>query len=537
MKSRRLLPGVDAFVFAILVVALASAQPIPAAQKPQVKFAPAVAYDSGGPVATSVAVADLNGDGKLDLVVANYCQSLNQYGNCFNIGEVAVLLGNGDGTFQPAVTYSTGAYNANSVAVRDVNGDGIPDVVVGNQCATPDTYGCQNEPGAVSVLLGNGDGTFQPAVLYGSAGYCGYSVALGDLRGDGKVDIAMANAYQVDSYDGSVSVLLGNGDGTFQPAVLYAEAGAVGTSVAIRDMNGDGIPDLIGANFSHNQSADGAVGLMLGNGDGTFQPDVLYDSGGQGAYSVALADLRGDGILDVVVANRVPGGAVDVLLGNGDGTFQSAVTYLAKGWGPDSPLGLEVDSLAIADVNGDGIPDLVVVEWCQRFHGEACIEAGPVSVMLGNGDGTFQKPVVYSSGGYFGSAIAIADVNGDGRPDLVITNEEASEGDYNNGSVAVLLNTTSYTTKTALTSSPNPAQVNQTVAFTATITSNPPAPNGEVVTFYNGKTELGTGATANGVASLTTSFSKAGKYTIKSTYPGDAFRKASHGTVKQVVNP
>ena len=119
----------------------------------------------------------------------------------------------------------------------------------------------------------------------------------------------------------------------------------------------------------------------------------------------------------------------------------------------------------------------------------------------------------------------------------MVTNEEASEGDYNNGSVAVLLNTTSYTTKTALTSSPNPAQVNQTVAFTATITSNPPAPNGEVVTFYNGKTELGTGATTNGVATLNTSFSKAKTYTIKATYPGDPFRKPSKGTVKQVVNP
>src|SRR5208337_3511847 len=134
----------------------------------------------------------------------------------------------------------------------------------------------------------------------------------------------------------------------------------------------------------------------------------------------------------------------------------------------------------------------------------------------------------------------IGDVNGDGRPDLVVSNYcqgiqyglcEAP------GTAAVLLNETTYTTKTALASSPNPSQVHQTATFTATITSTPAVPNGEVVTFYNGKTELGTGATANEVASLTASFSKAKTYTIKASYPGDAFRKASSGTVKQVVSP
>ena len=101
----------------------------------------------------------------------------------------------------------------------------------------------------------------------------------------------------------------------------------------------------------------------------------------------------------------------------------------------------------------------------------------------------------------------------------------------------VFLNETSYTTKTALTSSPNPSHVNQSVTFTATIASTPPVPNGELVTFYNGKTNLGTGQTTNGVATLTTSFSKAGNYTIKASYPGDPFRKKSSATVKQVVNP
>jgi hypothetical protein len=331
----------------------------------------------------------------------------------------------------------------------------------------------------------------------------------------------------------SVAVLIGNGDGTFQPAVAYSTGGEQTNSVAIGDVNGDGIPDLIVANFQQSQSAEGEVAVLLGNGDGTFQPAVTYDAGGEYSYSVALGDLRGDGILDVVVANSVPGGAVDVLLGNGDGTFQPAVPYLGHGLTPGGASG----SLAIGDVNGDGILDLAVVEFCPKFHDEVCVGTGQVNVMLGNGDGTFQKTVVYSSGGYYGSAIAIADVNGDGRPDLLVSNEFLNQDNYNDGSAAVLLNETTYTTKTALTSSRNPSQVNQTVTFTATITSNPAVPNGEFVTFYNGKANLGTGATANGVASLSTSFSTAKTYTIKASYPGDAFRKASSGTVKQVVNP
>ena len=124
-------------------------------------------------------------------------------------------------------------------------------------------------------------------------------------------------------------------------------------------------------------------------------------------------------------------------------------------------------------------------------------------------------------------------MNGDGRPDLLVANSQVAPYD-SEGSIAVLLNETYYASKTALTSSPNPSQVNQSVAFTATITPTPP--NGEVVTFYSGKTVLGTGATTSGMATLTTSFSKGGTYTIKAAYPGDPFRKKSSGTVREIVN-
>ena len=510
-------------------------------QVPRAKFAPAASYNPG-PGPFSVAVADLRRNGKLDLVVADFCETVNQSGNCTTgEGGISVLLGNDDGTFQPAVMYGTGAYSAWSIAVGDVNGDGIPDLVVSDWCRYED---CSPANGAVSVLLGNGDGTFQPPVLYGSGGYDAYSVALADLRNNGQVDIVVTNTYYDKTFfHGGVSVLLGNGDGTFQAAVGYDSGGRIATSVAVGDVSGDGIPDLVVANYYRGDS-DGEMAVLLGRGDGTFQPAVLYDSGGEFAYSVALGDLRGNGVLDAVVANRWSDnqtglrGEVSVLLGNGNGTFQPAAAYLEHGMDYASypAIGPGINSLAIADMNGDGIPDLAVVQQCQNLrHYTDCVGEKELNVFLGNGDGTFQAPYLYSSGGFVGSALTVADVNRDGRPDLVVANEDASEQDFQTGSVAVLLNETSYTSKTALAASPNPSHVNQSVTFTATTT--PGVPSGEVVTFYNGKTQLGTGKTANGVATLTTSFSKAGKYTIKAAYPGDAFRKPSSGTVKQVVTP
>jgi len=530
-----------ALVFPISVIA-AAAQPPSASQRLHMKLAPPVSYDSGGPITSSVAVADLNGDGKPDLVVVNNCQSINKYGYCVGNGEVAVLLGIGDGTFQPAVVYSTGAYGADSVAIGDLRGKGVLDLVVANMCLDQN---CQQD-GAVSVLLGNGDGTFQPAVIYGSGSTYTWAVALGDLNGDGNLDLALINTYFGGiEYEGSVSVLLGNGNGTFQSAVGYGTGGRYPGSVAIGDLRGNGISDLAVAEFSGGSGNDGGAGVLLGNGDGTFQPVVTYDSGGEFARSVAVGVLRGNGVLDVVVSNEWSSnegsedlrGELGVLLGNSNGTFQPPVGSLAHGVGaPSYPaIGLGSNSVVIGDVNGDSIPDVILVELCQKLKGEACIGDGQVNVLLGHGDGTFQSPIVYSSGGYGGSGVAVADVNGDGRPDVIAVSEQVSPSNYE-GTIAVFLNETTYTTKTTLASSPNPSQVNQPVTFTATITSTPAVPNGELVTFYNGKTEIGTGTTTNTVATLTTSFSAAKTYTIKATYPGDPFRKASSGTVKQVVN-
>lgn len=490
-----------------------AAQLVAPGQKPPVEFARAVSYNTDYE-SLWVAVGDLNEDGKLDLVVvSNFI--------------VSVLLGNGDGTFQAPVNIdTTGADDAAGVAIGDVNGDGHLDLVVAN------SFLCGECNGGVSVLLGNGDGTFQTAVTY-PAGYWVFSVAIKDVNGDGKLDLVVANLCQ-SSNDcdggygpGGVSVLLGNGDGTFQAPVGYGSGGYEANSVAVGDVNGDGHPDLVVANLTNE------VGVLLGNGDGSFRAAVSYSSGGEGAEGIAIGDVNGDGHPDLVVANYTQcgecAGGVGVLLGNGDGTFQAAVGYNSAA---------NATSVAIGDLNGDGHPDLVVTNRCSLN-----CKGTSVSMLLGNGDGTFQSPFNYSSGGQIAWSVAVADVNADGRPDVVVANfcnTSLRGGDAcltNTSSVGVLLNDLTASTTTKVTSSPNPSQVNQSVTITAMLTSISSVPNGSTVKFYDGAIQIGTGTTTNGVASLATSFSKAKTYTIKAKYAGDAFHKASSGTIKQVVNP
>jgi len=490
-------------------------QPLPDAAAPGAKFGAAVVYDSGGfgpglgPYGpTAAAIGDFHRDGHPDVVVVNMCQSFE---NC-DYGIVSVLLGNGDGTFQSPVTYSSGGYIGSAVAIADLKGDGKLDLVVTNRCQS-DCSG--SGPGGVSVLLGNGDGTFQPAVSYSSGGYNAEALAIADLNNDGKPDLVISQCPDENCTSGEVSILLGNGDGTFQPPIGYTVNGG---SAVIGDVNGDGIPDIV--------AAGDPAQVLLGNGNGTFQQPVNTLVSG---WFVALGDVNGDGKMDLVTASYT---GVTVSLGDGNGTFQTPTSYaFPKYWEPDS--------VAIGDVNGDGKPDLVVTFECSNL---TCVPGyGLVVVMSGNGDGTFNSVFAKSSGGHYATSVEIRDVNGDGKPDIVLVNScGLTEGEKKcfasaDGSIGVLLNKLTIKTATHVTSSLNPSQVNQSVTFTATVVSNPSVPNGEVVTFYNGATKIGTGTTSNGVASLTTSFSTAGKYTIKASYPGDAFHNASSGTVKQVV--
>src|SRR5438094_408315 len=391
-------------------------------------FLEAPVFSSGGYSANSVAVADVNGDGKLDLLVANFCTATP----CGGDGTVGVLLGNGDGTFQPAVTYDSGGQNAVSIAVADVNSDGKPDAVVTDNCVTSTC-----DAGAVGVLLGNGDGTFQAAVNYTSGGLSPSSVVVGDVNGDGKPDLLVGNIYMGNgNYSrGSVGLLLGNGDGTFLGPVSFDSGGEYAYGVAVGDINGDGKLDLFVANFCADSTcASGGVAVFLGKGDGSFQPVVTYGSGGLDSYSVAVGDVNEDGKPDLLVANYYSAdgnyysnGTVGVLLGNGDGTFQAAVSYGSGGSGPVS--------LAVVDVNGDGKPDVVVANQCASSD---CTN-GTVGVLFGKGNSTFGRVVSYESGGYQASWVAVADVSGDGRPDLLVANQCASSNNCANGTIGVLL--------------------------------------------------------------------------------------------------
>lgn len=321
-----------------------------------------------GSAAGSIANGDFNGDGRLDLAVAD--------------SGIHVLLGNGDGTFQPAVDYGPGS-NSDFVAVGDFNGDGKLDLVATNS--------------GVSVLMGNGDGTFQPAVNY-NAGSGPYSIAVGDFNSDGKLDLAVANVQS-----GNVSVFLGNGDGTFEAAVSFSTA-AYPYSVAVGDFNDDGRLDLVTANFG-----DTNVSVLLGNGDGTFQPAINYGAG-PAPSAIAVGDFNGDGSLDLAVTNLPPANtgssSVAILLGNGDGTFQSAVNYAAA-----SSIYTSSVAVALGDFNGDGKLDLAVANLTIDLTNN-------VSILLGNGDGTFQSAANYGVGSKW--PVAVGDFNGNGRLDLAV---------------------------------------------------------------------------------------------------------------------
>jgi len=301
--------------------------------------------------------------------------------------NVSILLGNGDGTFQNKVDYAAGSASR-TVVVGDFNRDNKLDLAVANY-----------NDNTVSILLGNGNGTFQNKVDYGT-GASPNSLAIGDFNGDNKSDLAIPN------YDGNtVSTLLGNGDGTFQSKVDYA-TGSHSRNVAIGDFNRDNKSDLAITNMGGDN-----VSVLLGNGDGTFQNKVDYATG-IAPTSVAIGDFNGDNKSDIAVANY--GGNVSTLRGNGDGTFQNKVDF-GTGTGPHS--------VAIGDFNKDNKPDLAI----------ANLADADVSILLGNEDGSFQNKVDYGVGTHPWS-IAIGDFNNDNRSDLAVANE-------NSNNVSILIHT------------------------------------------------------------------------------------------------
>ena len=483
-------------MFLSLLLTVSAALAVPA------HFANPVFYNSGGKGTNFVIAADVNLDGFPDMIVANS-------------DGVSVLLNNGDGTFAPAVTYGTGGDIAFAVAAADLNGDGIPDLVVTNMCSS--APGCTN--GGVGVLFGNGDGTFQTAVSYSVGGIETQAVVIGDFNSDGWPDLVVTSNCQIYTcVDGSIYLVLNNGDGTFKAPVSIGPS--MGGPLAVGDLNGDGNLDLV---------AD--VGVLLGNGDGTFTSlgsvtgpgGVGYVPGG--SISIALADVNGDGKLDVVVADQV---SVKVQLGIGDGTLQLPVSFKPGG---GRPL-----SVAAADINGDSKLDLLVANECTSLNKGACVIPGSVSVLVGNGDGTFQLPVKYPSVGRTTTSIAVMDANQDTRPDILVSNACYSSANCTHGSVGVLLNVFTAAVTVSLVSDTNPSILNQPVNFTANLTSVIPVPDGSPVNFFDGATLIGSGSTTSGVATLNTSFTTNGIHTIKAGFPGDTWHTGGSATLSQTVH-
>ncbi len=482
-------------------------------------FLPVVPYQMGGLGGWAVATADFNGDGVLDLVMTEGDQL------------IGVSLGNGDGTFKPVLSLGTNGIIPTNLIAADVNSDGKPDVIVSGLM-----FGSNSDAGGLAVFLGKGDGSFQSPVVYDSGGTFPYSLGTADLNADGNVDIVVADCSPITgSPCGLFGILLGNGDGTFQRVLTYNSGGFGAWALTVADLNGDNKQDLVIGNLCANAncSGDGAVAVLLGNGDGTFQSPVTYDSGGR-TLVPAIADVNGDGKPDILVANGQGNVGLGVLIGNGDGSFRPVITY---GVGQKY-----VSSLAIGDFNKDSKVD-VVVSVCNSGQ-YTCEANASVVVLLGNGDGTFQTPISYSSGGWYSVGLAVADFNDDGQPDIAVANC-APDGGLCNGSkpgvIGVLLNDTSsgrLSTTTAIRSSPNPSFVGQTIAFTATVSSSSgPPPNGETVTFHNGSAILGTSSLNSGVATLATSSLGVGTYTITATYAGDSnFATSTSAGLKQVVN-
>ncbi len=354
----------------------------------------------------AMAVGDFNGDGKLDVAVwCTYAPS--------NYNEVLIFLGNGNGTLTYSNTYtSPNAYwnpGSNSLYVADFNGDGKLDLAaLAPYCGSSNSYSC------VSIFLGNGDGTFQPSVLYSTtdpnhpSNVNVYGLAVGDLNGDGKPDIA------VTQNDGVV-VLLNNGNGTFGTATYY-DSGLGGGAyqselgIAIGDVNKDGKNDIVTSSYPH-----GDLVLFLNQGSGTFvsKGSVGQVDGGQNgmmSYLVSMADINGDKKLDLVVSDGV--GEIWTFYGKGTGVFTAGPVYPVQYW-EQAP-----DNMILADFNGDGVLDIFKPLEDETWDGQ---------VILGRSDGTFQTNAAYGwNGNGYGYNLVTADFNGDGFPDLAYSGARSS---------------------------------------------------------------------------------------------------------------
>jgi hypothetical protein len=320
----------------------------------------------------AIITADLDNDGDNDLAVATWSDN-----------EVSIFLNDGSGAFTLDSSYRF-AWSDYDMTAADLDGDGDIDLATSNECG--------EYIGWISVLMNNGDATFGPYTMYYPELGTAYSICAADLDGDGDQDLASGGPYLV-------SILMNDGYGLFAVDSTYP-AGEASWSICAADLDKDGDFDLA--------TASGEVHILMNNSDGTFKPDSAYPVG-QWPYSIIAADLDGDGDVDLATANETSEyfAYVSVLLNNGDGTFAPYSTY---------GLGVCVQSICAADVDGDGDIDLAVASGCGHS----------VWVLMNNGDGTFPVSSNYPISTWPKSVCA-ADLDGDGDMDLASANQNSSD--------------------------------------------------------------------------------------------------------------
>ena len=382
-----------------------------------------------------VLVYDFNVDGKPDIAVLNLGGTSNSTGE----GSVSILLGNGDGTFQTAKNFDVGGVNPTTFAVADFNGDGKLDLAIGGLQA-PVQPSCQAS--VVNVLFGNGDGTFQPPQQAITANLLSNYVTAGDVNGDGKADIVIYKYFANLCQTEGISVFLGNGDGTFQSEQQITNSPF--------DIDGDGIPDLA--------DIGGSLKIYLGQGNGVYKPLEIGPEANVGFLNVG--DFNNDQKQDQAFFNFVckgifcpQGGSsyVGIALGNGDGTFKPAKIFPPGGY----PYPGRVSDIGLADFNVDGKLDVVL----SGPHGSI------IDFLLGKGDGTLPTLLSFDPGSGEDSFL-IADLNNDGKPDIVTAN-------LNDQTVSVVLNAFPTTgADLALTASGDSSALSVTQKLTYTATAS-----------------------------------------------------------------
>ncbi len=342
-----------------------------------ISFHAPVDYAAGG---GHVSVADMDGDGRLDIAVTDVT------------GSVWVLYGHGDGTFDNAVSYPFGGSTECEMTVADVDGDGHLDFVV-----------CDATGSRIAVLRNLGGRSFAAPVYY-TVGTKPYGVAAADFNGDGKLDLAVSNDNSND-----ICVLLNNGDGTFGAATFYAAGSFPSHGIVALDLNGDGKVDIAVANY-----VSANVMIYWGDGTGSFTKGPTYAVRDQTSY-VMVADFNKDGRPDMVVSNTFDN-TVSVLLNNGSGTFSVSSPYPANTY---PHVGSAVD------LDNDGLPDVAIPNNGTNYF----------TVLRNTGGGVLAAPVTFTSNGTNVRYLASGDFNGDGRPDIVVSN-------FDQNTVSVFLNTT-----------------------------------------------------------------------------------------------